>query len=30
MNPILGELERINLREARKNESSDFTPWHIL
>ena len=24
MNPILGELERINLREAWKNESSDF------
>lgn len=27
MIPNLGQLQRINLREAWKNEASDFTPW---
>ena len=27
MKPKLGQLQRINLREAWKNEASDFTPW---
>ena len=27
MTPIFGEFQRINLREAWKNEALDFTPW---
>ena len=27
MKPILAQLQRINVREAWKNEASDFTPW---
>ena len=27
MIPNLGQLQRINLREAWKNEAADFTPW---
>ena len=27
MKPKLGQLQQINLREAWKNEASDFTPW---
>lgn len=27
MIPNLGQLQRINLREAWKNEATDFTPW---
>ncbi|MCD2449848.1 DUF4268 domain-containing protein [Methylicorpusculum oleiharenae] len=27
MKPLLGQLQRINVREAWKNEATDFTPW---
>jgi hypothetical protein len=27
MNPMLGRLERVDLRQARMNEATDFTLW---
>jgi hypothetical protein len=27
MNKIFGKLEKVDLRELRKGESYDFTPW---